>query len=127
MKFFMLAMLLLFTGCAYKPCTNKTQNIWEPTVLAQCMHSEGNRMLVISFEEEKVAVISVTITYRGGSTDVVWDLYKSHICRFASLNHLCLENVFPEDRHGEMIGVKILVAYKGRVFEVPVYVMVQRI
>ena len=75
MKFLMLAALLLFAGCAYKPCTNTFQTIWEPTVVARCEHRDscqGEQNLIIDFKEKEAIIISVTTRYRGGSSDLIW-------------------------------------------------------
>lgn len=102
------------------PCANTTQTIWEPDVKVFCNHSprckecgnESNATLSISFKEQQAAILSVTTYYEGGSMD--------YVC-YEKTNKVYLKGMFPEGMHNKMLKIKILVAFKGRVFEVPIY------
>jgi hypothetical protein len=105
-------------GCFSAPCTNVAQTIWEPEVYAWCSHqpiweeNPNRRHLHIKFKEAEAVIISVTTYFKDGSVD--------NICINAK-NNIHLEGMFPEGLHGKILKVKILVAYKGRVFEIPVF------
>lgn len=119
MKLLMLGLLLL-AGCMNMPCTNTTQTIWEPKVNAWCDHTRrheecGNTSkshLLVEFQEAEAAILGVTTYFEGGTQD-----YVVH----EKVNKLHLRGMFPEDMHHKMLKVVVLVAYKGRVFQVPVY------
>lgn len=115
----------LLAGCMNQPCTNTTQTIWEPKVTAWCNHVKEweecptpKQNLKVEFLEPEAAIISVTTYYEGGSSDYV---------STEKINSIHLKGRFPEGMHGKMLKVVILVAYKGRVFQVPVYCAVHAI
>ena len=120
MRPLILALFLLAGCCCPIPVTNTTQTIWEPTIAATCDHrntkcccDDGARSLAIEFREPEAIIIGVTTYYKGGHTVLVWHREVS--------NKLNLRNMFPEGLHHQMLQVKILVAYKGRIFEIPVF------
>jgi hypothetical protein len=116
----MLALLLL-GGCMNTPCTNTTQTIWEPEVAAWCDHqpvwqeSPTRRHLRVEFKEKDAAIISVTTYFDGAPVSSVDSVLNTRTHKVRLLG------MFPEGMHGKMLKVEILVAFKGRVFRVPVY------